>query len=104
MKHWFSRTLHIITPILVGKFLKFVPPLHYFEARDVSGLDTIPIPPNVPIRAEPNQINQTRTSYTITIPKGSTIVGSHQGGGGNQARRLGCLESPNNLTHINKRK
>ncbi len=35
MKHQFNRTLHIITPILVGKFSKFTPP-HYFEARDVS--------------------------------------------------------------------
>ncbi len=39
MKHQFNRTLHIITPILVGKFSKFTP--HYFEARDVSGMDKL---------------------------------------------------------------
>ncbi len=37
MKHQFNRTLHIITPILVGKFSKFTPPPPpYFEVRDVS--------------------------------------------------------------------
>ncbi len=39
MKHQFNRTLHIPTPILLGKFSKFTsPPPHYFEARDVSAL------------------------------------------------------------------
>ncbi len=37
MKHQFKYTLHIRTPILVGKFSKFTPPPHYFDARDVCG-------------------------------------------------------------------
>ncbi len=36
MKPQFKRTLHILTPILVGKFSEFAPRPHYFEARDVS--------------------------------------------------------------------
>ncbi len=39
MKHQFNRTLHILTPILVGKFSKFTPP-PYFEAPDVSACYT----------------------------------------------------------------
>ncbi len=39
MKHQFNRTLHIITPILVGKFSKS-PPLN-FEACDVSDYVTL---------------------------------------------------------------
>ncbi len=44
MKHQFSRILHIITPILVGKFSKLTPPPNYFEARNVSdATTTLPI-------------------------------------------------------------